>query len=395
MRVGISRTKRAISGILAAVIMFTMLFTVGAGFFLFVNTNNNLYDQALSARNSAQQNQLSESLQLTSLALNNGNIAVYANNTGGIGVNITGLFISYSGKTVTQCSGVGLPSSSCTAVAKFPSCQLPAYVNTGKGIKGVPMKSGTGCTSTPDASSNQCKSSGALLTCLDTGQPANSTTAAIRVVTQRGNIFTTTYPPSAITLASQALSSGAIGDLYLSPSTFTFYAICTTSSGSCTSCLSGSSCYLQKQGYGFTMAQSFATSNALAFSVRVTDYSPQHLNITLDAVTVLTNFMIPSGSGSNSKQASWYIVSNSSNQIQSTYSKITLKYGIPATIVFASNSIGTFSGFVMLTNVFLSTPQIALVFLITHGCEGIKNSNCNSGTYNYGQNSPYVSTEYT
>jgi flagellin-like protein len=70
------KRKRAVSGILAAVILFAMLFTVGTGFFLFANTQNNFYDQALSARNTAQKNQLSESLALNTIPLTDGNIGL-------------------------------------------------------------------------------------------------------------------------------------------------------------------------------------------------------------------------------------------------------------------------------------------------------------------------------
>jgi len=50
--------RKAVAGILAALILFVMLFTVGTGYFLFVNQGNLLYTKALSARSNSIQSTL-------------------------------------------------------------------------------------------------------------------------------------------------------------------------------------------------------------------------------------------------------------------------------------------------------------------------------------------------
>jgi flagellin-like protein len=371
MKVTRSRSKRkAISGIVAAVILFAMLFTVGTGFFLFVNTENGAYQAALLGSTSGVSNKIIEELAVTTISTSAPkHIAFFYNNTGGITSNVTAYFLLSSTGTVLKCVGIGVPSSCTTDTTTFP-----IITNVGKGLR----VSSTGQTY------------------LDTGiTPVSGSTYTLKILTAMGNVFSATYPPTASTLASEALSSGAIGDLYLQPNTFTYYEVCTTVSGSCNSCKSGSGCYMRAQGKGFTITQAFTESNVMAFSMIVTDYNPNHANITLDADTVLVNFYLVTGSGSSFKNNYWYIVSNSSTQIRSSYTPITLSYGEPVELFFASNTIGTYGGTTVNSNVYSSTPSIALVFLLTHGCEGIKASDCGTATYNYGQNSPYVTTEYT
>jgi hypothetical protein len=406
------RKRRAISGILAAVIMFSMLFTVGTGFFLFANTQNNFYDQQLSARNAAQQNQLSESVTLTTIQLADGNIGVYANNTSGIGVNITALYIQYSGKRVTNCMGVGLPSGCSTpSSSTFPSCQFPAYVNIQQGTKGIPIRVLTGgCTTTPGTTSGCTSTGGSLSTCLDTNQPANSTTATIRMVTQRGNMFTQTYPPSATSFAAQALSSGAIGDLYLSFKSYWYYTITTTgcpTSGTPEGGGTSSGYCLASGGAGFSISSALTGRCPLdglnfcyAWSVRLTDYNPQHANIVLDPYTLFSLFKLISQSDDVLHLSNWYVIANytsgGNNIILSQYTPFVLTYNRPVSIVFASRiPLPTGTSF---TSAALQGPGVitagtmAAAFIVSHGCEAVGQTTCLVTNANYGQNSPYVAT---
>ncbi len=382
------KRRRAISGIVAALIMFAMLFSVGTGFFIFVNSSNNLYNNALGARNNAQQNRLSESLQITTLRLGNNNIGVYANNTGGIGVNVSALYVQYQGKRATPCMGVGQPNGCSTpSSTTFPSCQFPVFVNVGQGTKGIPLQLGSGCTTTPGVLGACTSTGGSLSSCLDSGQPANSTTAFVRAVTQRGNVFIATYPPSSTTLAAQALSSGAIGDLYLSFQSYTWYTV--------NYCVGVTPPYcLASQGKGFQVPTS-AFSGWFGFSVQVTDFNPQHANITLDKYTLIEHYWPV---GASFRTATWYIITNVTNTIASTYAPIVLYYNKPATLVFASSAPGTFTP----TNGISSggppgSGTLAAVNMVDHGWEA-KSFNAIIGPSppvpNYGQNSPYVSTLY-
>ena len=62
------RPRKGVAGIIAAVLLFSMLFTVGTGYFLFVNNANTFYVKQLSDRTSAMQAQLNEILQVSSAA---------------------------------------------------------------------------------------------------------------------------------------------------------------------------------------------------------------------------------------------------------------------------------------------------------------------------------------
>src|SRR6267378_748076 len=103
------RTRRGTAGIIATVVMFAILFTVGTSYFIFVNSTNNQYVKSLGAASSNLQNAKAESLVITTLLEPNGNIGFYANNTAGVNMNMTVVYvISYTG-SVLRCGGVGLP----------------------------------------------------------------------------------------------------------------------------------------------------------------------------------------------------------------------------------------------------------------------------------------------
>ena len=335
--------------------MFTMLFTVGAGYFLYVNQANTVYTKALLARAGGISSQAEEALSLTTKLTTGGHISVYANNTGGIGVNITSLYLLGPSGATLECMGVGLPSG-CTNGASFP-----VWVNVGGG-SGV----------------------------IDTGYaPASGDVYTIKVVTQRGSVFSATYPAAATSLAARALSSGAIGDLYLHFQSYTYYSV-----ASCTSTLDGNSGYcLDKVGQAFTIPSSTMKAGPVAFSVEVTNLNQQQQNIVLDAYTLMLQFWSHSNSFSN---VAWYILSNQTdsagqNVIMATYSPLTLSYDKAVTLVFGSLNYGTFAPLTPNNIGTIQSDTTAAVFLSSHGWLGIPDTQ----TQNYGQNSPYVTTLYT
>ena len=81
------------AGIISAVILFSMLFSVGTGYFLFVNTTNTLYVQSLSDRTSAMQAQLNEALGVASAAGSNNHLTLTVTNNAAISTNITGVLL--------------------------------------------------------------------------------------------------------------------------------------------------------------------------------------------------------------------------------------------------------------------------------------------------------------
>lgn len=348
LKIARSDRLRAVSGVIGALILFVMLFTVGTSYFVFVNTNNSRFSQAFFNGSSAVLSRLSENLVLTTLLYRN-HIGVYWNNTGGIGVNATGLYVLDKIGTVMVCMGVGLPNS-CAKVV-FP------YVDPGKG-SGI----------------------------VDTGYtPASGTTYIIKLVSQRGSVFTATYPPSSVSLAAQALSSGAIGDLYLAFHSLKWYTIVT--------CNTNQNC-LQNPQPGFSVPAS-ATYNPIAFSITVTNLNSQQQNITLDKYTFMTQFVPCTTGCGNQPTYTWFLVSNSSN-VLSPFTGITLFYNRPVTLVFASQSAGTLTLCSGNSCPRFPSGTITFGFIISHGCLGISQSRClSSPTYdNYGQVAPYVSTLY-
>jgi hypothetical protein len=193
-----------------------------------------------------------------------------------------------------------------------------------------------------------------------------------------------------VSLAAQALSSGAIGDLYIAFHTFNWYKVNYCAGSSPPYCLSN-------QGLGFSVSCSTLNGGNIAFSLTMTDLNSQKLNITLDQYTLLNSFIPPkaTGGGSNPTLA-YYIISNVTNVISTQYTQITLSYNQPKTVVFASGNPDGNSAFSPQgSNFCLAPPQITFSFTVTHGCQGISHSKCSIASYeNYGQVAPYVSSLY-
>ena len=384
--------RRAIAGIVATIFMFAMLFTVGASYFLFVNQNDLLYSQASSARASSLSSQHSEYLVLDATADPSTQVISFtAQNAGAATSNIVSFLLSDStGSVVGFCqSGTG---GSC------PS--LPFAVNLGATSSSV----STGFTY------------------------VSPNTYTLSVITQLGNVFTTTYPPSTTTLASQALSSGAIGDLYLQFNSYTYYAITTHSSnpscpGSGTNSSYSNYCLVTTSGNsgpGFDIPSSVPGN--IGFSVAMQNLNTQKADIILDQFTLMYQ---NSFYGNNHQNfVSWYIASvgkasNGYIPILQNYYLQKLAWNTPVTIYFitggcitAGNGPTTENGNCNTAssagfNAKLGSGQVATAFLLSNGWEltsgsytytqGQSNSLVFAGTginVDYGQNSPYVTTLY-
>ena len=331
------------AAIIGGVLLFAMLFSVGTGYFLFVNNANTFYVKTLSDRTSAMQAQLSEILQVASAAgTGNNHLTLTVTNSGPINSNITAVYVIDPSNT-PYTYGIGFSSNTSPA---------------------LPLGVGQGGSAT-----------------VDTGLLIQTGAYMLKVVTQRGNSFSATYPPTAISLASQALASGAIGDLYLGFHSLTWYTVVT--------CNVNQKC-LQRQGAGFAIP-AISTVSPIAFSIQVTNLNSLQQNITLDQYTLMTEFVppVPGTGGGTARSYAWYIVSNSTN-VLSAYSTFTLFYNKPVTLVFASTSAGTLIPY----GPAFSSGTITYGFIVTHGCQALKQSNCTPSNVNYGQVAPYVSTLY-
>lgn len=378
--------RRGIAGIIATVLLFAMVFSVGTSYFLFVNSNNLLYSQVASNRNSAVQSGLSEDAVLSTSTTTTSYIQFKVENAGGISVNVSSFFVLDSNGGLEFCQhGSASPCPS-----------LPFVVSAG-------------------ATSSQ----------VSTGiKYASPTTYIIKLVTQRGNIFTATYPPTSTSLAAQAISSGAIGDLYLNFHSYTFYDLTTTScpaagtqlgttgnysSGECFSNTAGSSAFVV----------SHSDANKIGFSVQVTNLNNQSYDIILDQFSLL--YQVLQGPNAKGTYYAWYIASvanyNGQDVVRQMFSPYVLTYNHPTTVYFVGSAcIAAYSGPTSSTCTTMSpsTAQtsscnqlgnacttaggyVSTVFIISHGWEQLPPVNIATLTYsasNYGQNSPYVSSLY-
>src|SRR2546427_1549770 len=86
-----------------------MLFTVGTGYFLFVNNANTFYVKNLSDRTSAMQAQLNEILQVSSAAGSGNHLTLTVTNSGPVDSNITGVFVIDPSKVLST-FGIGFSS---------------------------------------------------------------------------------------------------------------------------------------------------------------------------------------------------------------------------------------------------------------------------------------------
>ena len=388
--------RRAVAGIVATVFMFAMLFTVGASYFLYVNQNNLLYSEASSQRANALSSQHTEDLTIVGSAdATTEALAFTAENLGAATATVVGFFVSdSSGNVLAFCqSGTG---GSCPT--------LPASVNPGM----TSVKIDTGVTY------------------------AGSNTYTISAVTQLGNVFTATYPPSAISLASQALASGAIGDLYLSFDSYTIYAVtshsytssCPAASGTDSGfCLQTDSSHSRA---GFAVPGSSYQNYYVGFSANLTNLNSGKGDIVLDQWSLLYA-QVPAGANGKVPLVSWNIISvgtkdkaNNLLPILKQYNPRVLPYNQPVTVYFATancinaaqgpdDSCSTISSYgTSLANDFTmcpchnNYPSASTIFIMSNGWKLAAGSytlselTYSAGTYgaNYGQNTPFVSTLY-
>lgn len=395
--------RRAISGIIGAVILFTLLFTVGTEYFIFVNNANNLETRSLVNRGNAISSNLQENINVqTSLSPSN-YIRFYFNNTGGRTVNVTSLLVVGSSGAVVECDGLGMPSSSsptCNNPNTTPT--LPIVANVGKGA--------------PISATNPY-----IVTGTKYGTGGQTGVVTLKLITSTGNIFSATYPPTGVSLAAQALTSGAIGDLYLTFQSFTYYQVgssgCTTGPGYSGLCLTSA-----KSAFSIVAP---ASNEYVAFSVQVTDLNNKTASIVLDQFTALYLLLVHGASGA--VPIPWSIVSvqGSNLNIMSQYTPITLGYGTPTTIYFAAaacdqqtqptgmNAYGNLgsacpvvSGLSQIQsigpngNIKISAGFDASVFIMAHGWLYLPMPSLSALSYtgtnptNYGQNLPFVTSVF-
>ena len=331
--------KRGVSGIVASVILFTMLFTIGTGYLIAINQINHLYVKTYVKSSEQTQDQLKERLELIAMLVND-KLSILTTNKGELPLSIITIMVRNADGVVA-----GYYNASSSTITP----RLPIFLN--------PLDT---VSITTDI------------------EPTSLQKYGIKLLTDRGNIFSATYPPVKNELAARALSSGALGDLYLEFNSYTYYRVTSNT--------------LYYQGPAFTIPVSFVTNYYSAFSLTITNLNSAQKNIILDGYTRIFQFW-----GTDQgvvRRATWYIVSNQSSTILSSYTPIELEYDRPKTIVFASKTPNTFTPQKLSGDETPSAGTLVGVLILTHGWIGIPYDQIGNTTPNYGQNSPYVTTLY-
>jgi hypothetical protein len=167
--------RRGIASIVATVILFAILFTVGTSYFIFVNSENASYVQSLLGATNKVQGSINEGLSVTTLLEADGDVGFYVNNTSSTTVNMTAVLVISSTGALLKCDGVGFPAG---AGCSNTTPTLWTVVNSGAGSAEI-----------------------------DTNYVyATGTTDTVKVLTARGNTYTQTYPEP----ASQSGSSQSV-----------------------------------------------------------------------------------------------------------------------------------------------------------------------------------------
>lgn len=202
MKVQPNNERRAVSGVLAAVIFFAMLFTAGLSFVLFTFSSYNTYSKAQATAIQAAQAKGAESLLLRSCdTVNNqlpgvapytppgcsvttsGDVGVWVQNSGGVSVTITGVMIVDTSVTpnvltVSPTTSPASPPFLAPSPCGSASCPLPYTLNPG------------------------------ALTVVDTGNTLVATHKyAITFITSTGNQFSSTYPPPPLGIVVPTLTT--------------------------------------------------------------------------------------------------------------------------------------------------------------------------------------------
>src|SRR5580658_10025997 len=102
--------RRGIASIVATVILFAILFTVGTSYFIFVNSENASYVQSLLGATNKVQGSINEGLSVTTLLEADGDVGFYVNNTSSTTVNMTAVLVISSTGALLQCDGIGFPA---------------------------------------------------------------------------------------------------------------------------------------------------------------------------------------------------------------------------------------------------------------------------------------------
>jgi len=172
--------RKAVSGILGAMMLFTMLFTTGASYFLFVVASQQVMNSTHLDAGYVQNERALERFGLASLKTPTSKIGINITNLGPNTINIVLIIVSNSSQVYELDGGSGVGH------ATIPN--LPLYINPGMSRDLIDTQ----------------------LT------PTNGVVYIIKVVTDRGNIAVVGYPDrSSAYVVAQSIISQGIGDVQM------------------------------------------------------------------------------------------------------------------------------------------------------------------------------------
>jgi len=162
--------RRGVAGILAALIMFAMVFTAGTGFFLTINSLKHNSDQALASRLSAMSQESQENMSVRVKVIAGGNLVVVVNNTGSVPSTIVDLFVTNPRGSLVSSYLSSSPQLNVT---------LPVSLPVGASTSMI-----SGCTGKV----------GCNIRISSTAFTGGTSAFLVSVLTKVGNVFTVQYP---------------------------------------------------------------------------------------------------------------------------------------------------------------------------------------------------------
>jgi hypothetical protein len=387
--------KAGVSTIIGGVMIFAILFTVGYSYFYILTQSQQTYQNSLAQSNAFVLQQRQENLQVS---------ATVSPTSLTFGVSNNGITTSIATYFIINVTSNPLYNGNILYSQKYTTPQ--------------PISEGGSFTFPTYACGSSCSKYVYL----------------VKVTTTRGNVFTATASESTQTSTNAqqtAISAGAIGDLYLTFGTYTYYVVTTHSSssscpGSSTNASYSNYCLETASGdTGPGFAVPAAQTGVIAFGVNVTDLNSQSDDIILDQFTLMYQNELGGGSGSHPEWIIWSVASVGAKSgsyipILNDFYLQDIPYDVPKTIYFVTTECVTSgngpttensacetvsSNAPSNTRSTMNAPAIANVFLLTNGWElapgsytvtqGLSNSLVYTGTgiaCNYAQNIPYVST---
>ena len=236
--------KRAITGVLGSVIMFTMVFTIGVGFFIFTNQTALQNYQANSTREAGIHQALGEQLSLLTGTNGSRNLVLEVNNTGSVAATIVDVFVTNSSGMMVSRSHV-TPNGGFLAGSPDINLSLPLAL-----------------------------------------QPGSSTSKlGYDIAVSLGSFNLTSYPPDARFVASVLTSSGLVFSAPYPPVETSVVATSTSTSTSWSNITitegnrGGNVLVVQMKA---TPPQTFSCSSCINDTVTVYNYGPnQTIGVTL------------------------------------------------------------------------------------------------------------------